>query len=162
MSEMKRILQLIGTDKTAEEQLVCKAAFNAILGGEAVDRAGLVAATGLPPDKVETSLATLTRRGLVVIEPGSEAVIGSWGLSMVRTDHQLRIRGRDLYTWCALDAVGIPAALGEDAIIASRCAKCGAPVNIEMVAGHVKDAEPSDVEVWVAASQVGRSVLGYT
>jgi alkylmercury lyase len=162
MSEKERILQLLCTDKTVDEQVICLAAFRAILGGKAIDRAGLIQATGFNEPKVDALLAGLTGRGLLVIESGSGRVVGSWGLSIMPTDHKLRIRGRELYTWCAVDAVGIPAGLGEDAIITSKCSQCGVPVRVEMVAGQVGSVEPAGVQLWVTAGQMGRSVVGFT
>lgn len=162
MNERERMLQLLRTDKTSDEQVICMAAFRAILNGEAIDRDGLVPATGFSPKRVEALLAGLITRGLLVIEPCGGRVVGSWGLSLMPTSHKLRIRGRELYTWCAVDAVGIPAGLGEDAIIASRCTRCAVPVNVEMIAGQVGHVDPADVQVWVTPSQVGRSVVGFT
>ncbi len=162
MSEKQRILELIDSDMSTDEQAIRKAAFHAILAGEAIDRAGLVVATGFATEKVGALLDGLTERGLVVVEPDSGRVVGSWGLSSVPADHRLRIRGGELYTWCAEDAVGIPAGLGEDASIASHCHLCGAPVNVEMVAGEVAHAVPPDVRLWVTAGEVGRSMVGFT
>ena len=113
-------------------------------------------------EKVDALVDGLTERGWMVVEPDSGRVVGSWGLSLVPTDHRLRIRKRGLYTWCALDAVGIPAGLGEDASIASHCYHCGAPVNVEMAAGQVIHAEPANVQVWRTAIRPGRSVVGFT
>jgi len=162
MDEMKKFMQLIATDKTAGEQIICKAALHAILDGEAADRAGLAAAAGFLPEKVDAILDGLVSRGLVVVDPDCGRVVGSWGLSLVPTVHKLRIRGRDLYTWCAVDAVGIPAGLGEDALISSRCHHCNESVNIEIAAGHLSRAVPLSVQVWVTAGQAGRSIVGYT
>jgi alkylmercury lyase len=158
----KRIFEFIDTDISDDEQAIRRVAFQAILGGETIDRAGLVVATGFMPEKVTTLLDGLTERGLVVVEPSSGRVVGSWGLSLVRAGHRLRIRGRALYTWCAEDAIGIPAGLGEDASIISSCHQCGAPVNVEMAAGQVVRALPPDVRLWVTAGDVGRSVVGST
>jgi alkylmercury lyase len=154
--------KLIDSDISADEQAIRKAAFHAILAGKATDQAGLVVATGFASEKIGALLDGLTKRGLVVVEPDSGRVVGSWGLSSVPTDHRLRIRGRELYTWCAEDAVGIPAGLGEDASIASHCHLCGAPVSVKMVAGQVAQAMPSDVWLWVMADVAGRSVVGFT
>lgn len=163
MSETQRLLQLLGTDKTADEQRICEAAFYAILRGEAIDRAGLWTASDLAREKVDALIDGLIERGLVVVEPGSGRVVGSWGLSLVPTCHQLRIRERELYGWCAVDALGIPAGLGEDAVIISRCSQCDTPVNVKIVAGQISRVEPTDVQVWATASQVeGRSVAGFT
>lgn len=158
----KEILELIDTGISADEHAVRKAAFHAILDGKAIDRAGLVTTTGFAPEKVEVLLDGLIERGLVVIEPDGDRVVGSWGLSLAPSDHRLRIRERELYTWCAVDAVGIPAGLDEDGSIVSRCHQCGAAVHIEMRAGQVAHAAPPDVRLWVTAGDVGRSVVGFT
>lgn len=162
MSEKQGDLELIHSDMSADEQALRKAAFHAILTGKAIDRAGLVAVTGFASEKVGALLDGLSERGLAVVEPDSGRLVGSWGLSAVPTDHRLRIQGRELYTWCALDAVGIPAGLGEDARIASHCHLCSAPVDVEMVAGQVAQVVPPDVQIWVVPDEVGRSAVGFT
>ncbi|UCC64392.1 MAG: hypothetical protein JSV36_04865, partial [Anaerolineae bacterium] len=79
----KGILELIDTDISADERAIRKAAFQAILNGEAIDRAGLVAITGFPPGKVVALLDVLISRGLGVVELDRDQVVGSWGLSLV-------------------------------------------------------------------------------
>lgn len=162
MGENGELPDRSGSEKTPDEHVVCRAALVALLDGEALDPAGLAAATSFAEDRVQALLDGLIKRGLVVVEPGSGRVVGSWGLSLLPTEHRLHIRGRQLYTWCALDAVGIPAALGEDAAISSHCHHCAVPVNIEMALGKASHAQPSDVHIWWAAEQVGRSVVGFT
>jgi len=162
MDDLGSLLELLHTDRTIEEQAVCEAAFRGILDGEPVDQAGLVTATDLPPEGVRTLLQGLTERGLIVLEPNSGQVVGSWGLSSVQTGHRLRIRNRELFAWCALDAVGIPAALGEDANITSSCHQCGSIIHVELTRGRVTLADPADVWLWLSACHVGRSVVGFT
>jgi hypothetical protein len=162
MDDLKRMLELLRTDKTIEEQVVCRAAFHAILEGKPLDPVGLATATGYSQDRVQALLDGLTGRGLAVVESEESRVVGSWGLSTVRTAHRLRIRGREFHGWCALDAVGIPAALGENASVSSRCHRCECAVNIEMAAGRVTRLEPPDTMLWVAAGETGRSVVGFT
>ncbi len=162
VSEGRELRGRSGSEKTPDEHVVCRAALLALLDGEALGPAGLAAATSFAEERVQSLLDGLIERGLVVVEPASGRVVGSWGLSLLPTEHRLHIRGRQLYTWCALDAVGIPAALGEDANITSQCHHCGVPVNIEMALGRASHVEPSDVHIWWAAEQVGRSVVGFT
>ncbi len=38
-------------------------------------------------------------------------VVG-WGLTFIPTPHRFRVNGHTFYTWCALDALTIPALLG--------------------------------------------------
>jgi hypothetical protein len=128
------MMSLFDSDISQDEQAVRKAAFEAILSGEAITQDGLVVATGFTREKVNTLVLELTMRGLLVLEPESDQIVGSWGLSSIPTTHELIIRGRTLHTWCAVDSVGIPAGLGEDASIVSKCHSCGVTVNIEMTA----------------------------
>lgn len=162
MNRRQRLLDMICSCRSPEEHAVSRAAFNAILGGYAIDPAGLASSTGLGPEIVSTVLSGLEARGLVVVEPSSNEVVGSWGLSLVPTNHRLRIRGRELYTWCAIDAVGIPAGLEEDGAVTSDCHQCGQPVSIKIVAGQVSSVEPEGVHVWLTPSQPARSVVGDT
>jgi hypothetical protein len=161
-STIKKLMDLIDTPKTSDEKAICNAAFNVILDGGAIDHAALVAATSLTQDRVSTLVAGLSSRGLVVAEPDSSRIVGSWGLSLIPTDHRLSIRARELYTWCAMDAVGIPAGLREDAHVASACHQCGSAVGVEFVAGEVTRAEPSQLQLWLTPCQAGRSVVGFT
>ena len=99
---------------------------------------------------------------VIVVDPENTQLVGSCGLSSVPTKHRLQIRGRALFTWCAEDAVGIPAALAEDARIDSNCRHCGTQVSIDMVGGQVNRAEPPDPRLWVRPLEPGRSLVGYT
>ena len=150
------------TDATDDERALRRAAFHALLSGEAVDQGHLASATGFALDKVGGLLGQLTNRGLIVVEPDSGHVVGSCGLSSSPTDHRLDIRGRQLFTWCAEDAVGIPAALREDARVLSHCRHCGGSVTIDMAGGDVAHAEPPETCLWVTPLEVGRSVVGFT
>jgi alkylmercury lyase len=159
---VEETVSFFDSDVSHDELAIRKAAFKAILDGEPITPDGLLGSTGFAPEKTHALLEGLAKRGLIVIESDSGRIVGSWGLSFVPTDHRLRIRKRTLYTWCAEDAVGIPAALAEDASILSRCHECGVSVNIEMAAGRVAQVVPSDIRLWVADIEVGRSVVGHT
>ena len=162
MSRTDRLHRLVSSHRSPEEEAVSTAAFLSILDGEPPDTEALSQITGLDLATTRTVLADLADRGLVVLESDSGPVVGSWGLSLVPTGHLLRIRGRDFHTWCALDAVGIPAGLLEDASVASQCYECGKPVLFNMVAGAVTHTEPGDVHLWVGPSEGARSIVGDT
>jgi alkylmercury lyase len=78
-------------------------------------------ARGAPVDLEDlfTELAMETAEGVRRMQdwPGvyydhEQRVIGYWGLSLARTSHRLRIRGRELFAWCAWDTLFLPAVLG--------------------------------------------------
>ena len=147
---------------TREERAVRSTAFQAIVAGEVVDTTALARATALAPEHVDAVLGRLISRGLAVIEPGTGRVVGIGGLSLVPTQHRLRMRGREFFTWCAWDAIGIPSALAEDATVSSSCGECGQALNVELSAGQVTRAEPSTTLLWMRPLEPGRSVVGFT
>jgi alkylmercury lyase len=82
------------------------------------------------PTELATTLAGLARAGLVEQDP-TGAITGAHGLTLAPTRHHLVLAGVDLHTWCALDAIGIPAAVDTDAEIATRCGWCdGQPADL--------------------------------
>jgi copper chaperone CopZ len=127
---------------------LCRAAFNAILNGELAVVSELADSTGASPRDVER----LVGRALIVEESGR--VRAAHGLSEIPVrQHRLTLRGRRFWTWCAIDAAGIPAGLGEDAVAETTCQLCGTAVRVEFKAGKVVDASHPRAR----ACRVGRS-----
>jgi alkylmercury lyase len=62
-------------------------------------------------------------------------LVGIAGLSVEKTRHEIGIDGRTLWTWCALDAVGIFSALGESGWITTTPPDTSDPMTIEVVDG---------------------------
>jgi hypothetical protein len=96
---------------------------------------------------------------LIVDEPGR--VVAAHGLSAVPArQHRLTLRGRSFWTWCAIDALGIPAGLGEDAVAETTCQLCGTAVRVEFKAGKVVNASHPAARVWEAERLEGRGTAG--
>ncbi len=151
-------LRSLATQDPVETRLR-RAGFRAILAGRAVGAPELAAELGLPVDEVREHLARMAATGLVELDERG-TVIGCWGLSTRPTSHRLRIHGRQLYTWCAVDAVGIPAILEADARIDSRCAGCGRPLRIDLARGAPAAGIGDTVWIWVADRVPGRAMAG--
>lgn len=117
------------------------AAFHALRGGSAVSIAAIAAETSLSPERVERALVELAEMGLAQRDAGGR-IAAAHGLSVRHTKHQLRLEAAQLHTWCAIDAVGIPPALGVDATAVTRCEHCGRRVTIEMPEGRVNAGLP--------------------
>jgi hypothetical protein len=134
---------------------LARAAFAAILDGRAPTLSDLVRLTGASPEDADR----LVGRGLMVNERGH--VVAAHGLSLVPArQHRLTLRGRRFWTWCAIDAVGIPAGLGEDAVAETTCHQCGTPVRLEFHAGEVVRASHVAAQVWDAQRLDGPGTAG--
>ena len=147
-----RIMQIGGADPLVPEAAagasateLCRAAFNAILNGKLVAVSELAKSTGASSQDVEQ----LVGRALIVDERGR--VVAAHGLSAIPArQHRLTLRGRPFWTWCAIDALGIPAGLGEDAVAETTCELCATVVRVEFNAGKVMAASHPAARVWDA------------
>jgi alkylmercury lyase len=57
------------------------------------------------------------------------------GLSQRPTPHRIEHHDAVISTWCALDAIGIPAALAIDAWARTKCPTCQSPLSVRLSAG---------------------------
>jgi hypothetical protein len=70
------------------------------------------------------------------------------------------MRGRRFWTWCAIDAVGIPAGLDEHAVVETTCHQCHTKVRLELHGTEVLHASHPDARIWEAARLQGRGTAG--
>lgn len=94
-----------------------------------------------------------TREAAAFIEglPGvyrddDDRVIGFWGLTVAQMPpHAYRVRGRDLFTWCAWDPFILTPWLGGEAEIASVDARTREPISFRIADGVVRDLSHGDL-----------------
>jgi len=140
-----------------EEIAVMRHAFRAILEGEPTTIDDLT--LGLPRSSADDTVQRLLDRGTLVLEDGR--ITGARGLSLTETPHRLVLDGRQRYAFCAVDAVGIPIALGADAAVESHCHHCRRPVRLEIHGGTIVDAPPGLV-IWAVERDLTRSLRAHT
>ena len=136
--------------------------FIGLLRGDICTSNYLAQQLSLSQTAVQELIATMEARGTLQWDHTQDRLIATGGLSQHPTPHQLSLSHRKMYAWCAADAVGIPAALGLDAIISSTCHQCGMPITMEMKAGQIRQAEPNTARLWVSAGDPSKSVSGHT
>lgn len=141
---------------------VLREAFQLIRAGRVATSGALEAHTGLASEEIHAALGELQAQGRIVHTADAGGVVGAFGLSLLPTPHLLALDGRQLFTWCALDAAGIPAGLGIDAAVRSQCCTCQQHLTIAYSAGTVTQALPPGLRLWVAIPETGHSVVGDT
>jgi len=107
--------------------------------------AGLV---GTDEDRVEATLEALAREGRIDRDAHGR-VLGSAGLTLAAGPHTLEIDGHAFTTWCAFDALGIPAALAVNARVETACAVCGRPITVDLRAGRPRGE--ASARLWLSA-----------
>lgn len=82
-------------------------------------------------------IPTLTSAGRLEVDDEG-VLIAVHGLAARPTRHRIEHTGGTIHTWCALDAIGIPAALAITADAITSCAKCGTELHV-----HLDEGVPS-------------------
>lgn len=69
--------------------------------------------------------------------------IVGWGITLVPTQHQFRLKERLLFTWCAFDTVLFPSLLQVEAHVQSVCEVSGQPITFLATSDRIADLTPS-------------------
>ena len=141
---------------------VRRAAFDIIRRGHIATPERLQNRVELSNETLHDALSQLHTQGLIVHDPQRGGVLGAYGLSLQPTPHVLDLGAVRLYTWCALDAVGIPAGLQEDAAVRGQCFHCQQELRVRYDAGQVAHFSTSTLQVWIAVPDRQRSAVGET
>jgi alkylmercury lyase len=142
-------------DTKSDTTALVSAAFQAIPAGDAPSISDLASTTAISPNDLDR----LIGRNLMLDAGGR--VVAAVGLSLVQArQHRLSLRGRQFWTWCAYDAIGIPVCLGDDAVAETTCYQCGTAVQVEFQAGRLVRASHPDARIWDAERMEGRGTAG--
>jgi len=107
--------------------------------GKPVSPAALGASLQIQQDELNHRLTQMPD-----VEYDEAGNIMGWGLTLAPTPHQVQIRGRSLFTWCAFDTVQFPAALQAEVQVHSTCPVTGEPIRFTVTPeGVIKDLTPA-------------------
>jgi alkylmercury lyase len=109
--------------------------------GAPVSRTRLASTLDVPLDELAKALTQIPS-----IEYEDGEIVGA-ALSIRETPHALEIEGRRLYTWCALDALFIPALIDKPCRVTSPCPATGGVVRLEVTADAVVATDPAGAAV---------------
>ena len=104
-------------------------------------------ATGLSEASARRSVTALANAGWLDLDTDGR-VAGAAGLSLIKGAHRLTLEGAAFRTWCAYDALGIPAALVSDGSLETACGHCGRSLSVAFRSGMPTRSGPE--VVWLA------------
>ena len=79
----------------------------------------------------------LNTRHALFLEPDTDRVLMANPFSAIATDYHVHANGRCYFANCAWDMLGIPVAIGADAVIETVCVQSGAPLRLAVRDGVV-------------------------
>lgn len=95
-------------------------------------------ALSAPLQEIEAAFERLHKKRLLVPEPGDPSRIRmAPPFSGVETPFRVKVRDKVYYANCAWDALGIPAALDQEAVVEASDGHSGEPMTLE-----VRDGQP--------------------
>ncbi len=133
-------------DFPAEEQRLAVTLYRELARGEPVTAGRLAAALDLSPERVGVALARGPLRAFAYLDD-ERRVAGFGGLAVAPMQHELRLKGRKLWAWCAWDTLFIPRILGETAEVDSPDPETGEIVRLSISPERIESAEPRDALV---------------
>ena len=104
-----------------------------LLRGVASTTTNISVASGISLTEIELRVQGLSDVGRIEVD--GDRVIGVGGRTLNSTNHELQLPEATMRTWCALDAVGIPAALELDGRIRTSCPYCRQAIDLEFEDG---------------------------
>ena len=108
---------------------------------------------GTPLAEVKAAFTRLHQKRLLVPEPGDPSRIRmAPPFSGILTPFPVNVQGKVYYANCVWDALGIPAALHQDAVIVASDAHSGEPITLEIVNGRPV-AQPCVIHFAVPAAR---------
>jgi hypothetical protein len=111
-----------------------------LLNGTAQTLSEIASLSGLPLTDIDHGVQALIGAGRIDLD--GDRVTGVGGLTLTATAHSLSLPNAEMHTWCGLDAVGIPAALGLTATVQTRCPQCGNRITVDVDEGSATAAGP--------------------
>lgn len=108
------------------------AGFAALWHGRIAEPSALVPA---PPDTVTEAVDVLVARGRCELDDEGR-LVGIHGLTTRTTRHSVTYNLHTHHTWCAFDSIGIPAALGIDAVALTDCRACQRILEVRISVGR--------------------------
>jgi hypothetical protein len=138
-----------GVRRVARETPVLRAVLRlfADSGGPVSVAAVAESLAGTEPEAVAKTLATLSDDDLLILR--GDSIELAYPFSTAPTSFVVRrADGRERFTCCAIDALGIAPMLNEDVEIITRCHHCNAPLRLT-VGPEGPSPDAHDVMMWV-------------
>lgn len=145
--ELARPLTVLFDQLGPKAQILVVQSIRLLSEGRPVSPERIATALGISRDDVNTILSQLGS-AVEVNEEGE--VVAVMGLSLNPTVHRLQVGEKELFSWCASDAISLAAIIQKPVRVESPDPVSGATIRLEVNPEGVEEIEPSSAVVsWV-------------
>jgi len=149
LAELTDILKARQTVFTGESAVFSRQMLQILAEGQPVTPERLAQVSGQPVEFIRTTFTALQKCGCEFNEQG--ALIGD-ALTLTPTRHRFRVKDHDLYAWCALDTLFLPALINQTAEITSTCPQTGAAIHLTVSPDGVESVHPPETAIAVVTA----------
>ncbi|MDQ3620099.1 MAG: alkylmercury lyase family protein [Actinomycetota bacterium] len=150
-------IDVLDTQHSGLDDAFRRHAFEQLRCSGPVAASDLVASSPSGAEAARRTLDELVERGMAIVE--HDKLVAIDGLSLRPTQHRMRIGDDALFTWCAADAIGIPAALSEVGEVITACPHCSAEIVVPIQAGLPQANE--DLVLWLPTANCSQVVTQF-
>ena len=125
---------------SVDDQHLALKLYQLLAEGEPVSYTRLSKALGQSTDVAKETLGQWPG----VFYDESDRIVAFLGLSVEKTQHQLMVNGRTVYSWCAWDTLFIPELLNATINISSICGASGEEVKLTASPSGIESVVPGD------------------
>jgi alkylmercury lyase len=136
----RRVYDAIPQEALDLDLRVTISTMQALAKGKPVSPDQLAKLWEMPLEQVRSVLAGASAAGQAKVDSQGD-LVGAV-LSLIPTDHRISMDGRQLYAWCAYDAIYAPGVVGKTAQITSRDPVTGEPISITITPDGIADVQP--------------------
>ncbi len=141
LAEVTDILKARQNALTRESATFSRQILQLLAEGEPVTPERLAEVSGQPIEFIRTTFATLQNGGC---EFNKQGALSGDALTLTPTRHRFRVKDRDLYAWCALDTLFLPALINQTAEITSTCPQTGTLIHLTVSPDGVEAVTPPE------------------
>jgi alkylmercury lyase len=111
-----------------EEERLALSIYRELAKGEPIDTATLEPIVALSA----TQIREILEKWFGVYYDDQKRIIGFWGLAIRQMGHHFNVGSKELYTWCAWDALFIPQLIGKSATVTSKSPVSGEIIRLDV------------------------------
>ena len=115
---------------------------DAIAEGQPVSTTGFAQRTGLDAEAVDEIFSQMRNEGS---EFNAEGALVGKVLTQIPTPHHFNLSGKELYAWCALDALFLAGLMGRTAQVESTSPATGQEIRLTVAPDHVENSNPDGI-----------------
>ncbi len=109
--------------------------------GRVPQPAQIAQALGRPEPEIQEALKQLAAGKVLILAPNDGNIWAANPFCAVPSGFRVNAGGKVYWGICIWDALGIPAALGKDAVIRAPCGDCGQPLRLDVRRGQLAHSE---------------------